>query len=198
MSKLNVAILLFDEIEVLDFAGPFEVYSVTSELNQYKLFNVYMVAEEKRPIIAVNGLSVNPDYAIADAPAPDILIVPGGAGSRAAMKSSAILSWIKQHHPNTKHTVSVCTGALVLGKAGLLDNLEITTHHELYDFMQKVVPSATLNRTTRFVDNGHIMTSGGISAGIDMSLHIVEKLHGPDISNKTRIYMEYGNWRELE
>src|SRR6266704_5245284 len=118
MKKLNTAILIFDDVEVLDFAGPFEVFSVTNELNDYSLLNVFTVAREKAPVTARNGLSVNPDYSIDEAPQPDILIVPGGSGTRPILLQQDILAWIMQSANNADKVLSVCTGALLLGKAG--------------------------------------------------------------------------------
>ena len=198
MKKRNVAILLFDEVEVLDFAGPFEVFAVTSELNDYEPLKVYTVAEKKQPIRARNGLSVNPDYGFDDCPAPDILIVPGGEGTRAVMKNQAALDWIKTVATGSEMTLSVCTGALVLGEAGLLDGLAATTHHETFDLLRKIAPKTTVRETDRFVDNGKVITSGGISAGIDMSLHVIWRLLGEEQAQRTAEYMEYGDWRKIK
>lgn len=196
MKKRNVAIFLFDDVEVLDFAGPFEVFAVTSELNHYEPFNVYTVAAEKAPVRAVNGLSVNPDYSVADCPAPDLLIIPGGVGSRQVIKSNELVAWVKDTE-GRELTLSVCTGSLVLAKAGLLAGRRATTHHEVYDFLGELAPDAVVDRDSRFVDEGDVITSGGISAGIDMSLYVVEKLLGKEVCDRTRVYMEYGNWRNL-
>lgn len=197
MKKRNVAIFLFDDVEVLDFAGPFEVFAVTSELNNYEPFNVYTVAAEKAPVRAVNGLSVNPDYSVADCPVPDLLIIPGGVGSRQVIKSNELVAWVKDTE-GRELTLSVCTGSLVLAKAGLLAGRRATTHHEVYDFLGELAPDAVVDRDSRFVDEGDVITSGGISAGIDMSLYMVEKLLGKEVCDRTRVYMEYGdNWRDL-
>lgn len=197
MKKRNVAIFLFDDVEVLDFAGPFEVFAVTTELNNYEPFNVYTVAAEKTPVRAVNGLSVNPDYSVADCPMPDLLIIPGGVGSRQVIKSNELVAWVKDTE-GRELTLSVCTGSLVLAKAGLLAGRRATTHHEVYDFLGELAPDAVVDRDSRFVDEGDVITSGGISAGIDMSFYVVEKLLGREICDRTRIYMEYGdNWRDL-
>ena len=186
-----VAILLFDEIEVLDFAGPFEVFAVTDELSDHKLFRVVTVAQEKRPIRARNGLSVNPDHVVADCPPPDILIVPGGFGTRALLKNSAVLDWIKSVNATAEIVASVCTGSIVLGRAGLLDGLQATTHHECFDLLREHAPRTTVVETDRYVDNGRILTAAGISAGIDLSLHLVTRLHGAAVAQKTARYMEY-------
>ena len=189
--RRTVAILLFDEIEVLDFAGPFEVFAVTDELADYRLFHVVTVAEEKRAIRARNGLSVNPDHAFADCPRPDILVVPGGIGTRPLLHNAAVLAWIGSVDATAEIVASVCTGSIVLGRAGLLDGLKATTHHECFDLLRQNAPRATVVETDRFLDNGHILTAAGISAGIDMSLHLVARLHGAAAAEKTARYMEY-------
>jgi len=189
--KRTVAILVFDEVEVLDFAGPFEVFAVTDELGDYQLFRVLTVAPEKRPIRARNGLGVVPDHGITDCPPPDLLIVPGGFGTRALLKDQRVLDWIRSCNATAEIVASVCTGAVVLGRAGLLDGLQATTHHECFGLLRENAPRATVIETDRFVDNGRILTAAGISAGIDMSLHLVKRLHGAVIAQKTARYMEY-------
>jgi transcriptional regulator GlxA family with amidase domain len=119
MSIKNTAIFLFDDVEVLDFAGPFEVFSVTNELNSYSLLNVYTVAREKVPVKARNGLSVNPDFGMQQAPQPDFLIIPGGIGSRAVLEQDDVISWIRESARTAEKVMSVCTGSLLLAKARL-------------------------------------------------------------------------------
>lgn len=189
--KRTVALLLFDDVEVLDFAGPFEVFAVTDELRGHETFQVYTVAEEARPLRAKNGLTVVPDFALTEAPKPDVLIVPGGSGTRALLNRPVLLDWIEQQVPSAEIVMSVCSGALVLAKLGLLDGLEATTHHEVMSFLAKLAPRAVLKPGERFTDNGKICTSGGISAGIDLSFHIVKRLLGNDAANTTATYMEY-------
>ena len=195
MTKRNVAIFIFDEVEVLDFAGPFEVFSVTSELNNYEPFNVFTVAEKPGAITTVNGLSVNPQYSFADCPRPDILILPGGVGSRAAANNARVLEWVKASFQQAEMVFSVCSGARILAKSGLLDGLEATTHHEVIEELRGLAPTAVIQENARFIDNGRIMTSAGISAGIDLSLHVVSKLLGEALARKTAHYMEY-DWQE--
>ena len=124
----NLAILLFDDAEVLDFCGPFEVFSVASNQSPHPSFNVFTVAE-KSPIAARNGLSVNPAYSLESCPKPDILLVPGGIGTRKELNNDVLIHWIRQTAEAAELVLSVCTGALLLGKAGLLDGLDLTTHH---------------------------------------------------------------------
>lgn len=195
--KQNVAILLFDDVEVLDFAGPFEVFAVTDELRGYGTFNVFTVAAEKRPIRARNGLSVNPDHDFSEVllPAtgltPHVLIVPGGFGTRALLKHIYTLDWIRTTATSAEIVMSVCTGALVLAKAGLLDGLRATTHHENFPELRQLAPHTEVVETSRFVDNGKVLTAAGISAGIDCSLHVVTRLLGADAATTTARYMEY-------
>ncbi len=189
--RRTVAILLFDEVEVLDFAGPFEVFAVTDELAGYRLFRVVTVAQEKRAIRARNGLGVNPDHSFADCPPPDILVVPGGNGSKALLKIPAVLAWVRASADAAEVVASVCTGARLLAKTGLLDGLRATTHHENFAELRELAPRATIVEDERFVDTGRILTAGGISAGIDLSLHLVARLHGSATAQKTATYMEY-------
>ena len=189
--KKNIAILLFDDVEVLDFAGPFEVFAVTDELRRGEAFNVFTVAEVKRPIRARNGLSVNPDHNFVSGPAPHLLIVPGGQGTRTLLKNECSLTWIRAVAAPAELVMSVCTGSLVLAQAGLLDGMRATTHHTCFALLRELAPRTEVIETTRFVDNGKVLTAAGISAGIDCSLHVVTRLLGPDAAATTARYMEY-------
>ncbi len=194
MNKRNLAILIFDDVEVLDFAAPFEVFAVTSKLNNYKPFNVFLVAETQRTYKAVNGLQVVPNYEISDCPNPDILVIPGGVGTRTQMNNQKQITWIQQVSERAELVMSICTGARLLAKARLLDGLEITTHHEAYDELRQLVPTAIINERKRYIDQGKILTTGGISAGMDGSLYVVDQLLGREIAQKTAIYLEY-DWQ---
>ena len=174
----NVAILIFDDVEVLDFAGPFEVFNVTGEVLEPPPFRVYTVAETDEAIKARGQLSINPHYTIHTCPPPDILLIPGGIGTRRLLHNQVILDWIKAQADQVEYLLSVCTGALLLGQAGLLDGLNATTHHTTFDLLRQLAPSATVREDRRYVDNGRIITSAGISAGIDMALYVVHKLVG--------------------
>jgi len=191
MSRKNIAILLFDDVEVLDFAGPFEVFSVTNWLNDDAILNVHTVARKKAPVSARNGLSVNPDFAIAEAPAPDFLIIPGGQGTSTVLEQEDVIAWIKKSAESAEKVMSVCTGSLLLAKAGLLEGLRATTHHMLFDQLAELAPNTEIVRGERFVDNGKIITSGGISAGIDMSLYVIARVYGEEAAQKTADIMEY-------
>lgn len=193
----NVGIFLFNDVELLDFAGPYEVFSVTAELNDNQLFKVFSISQDGAGIKTINGLRVIPDYGFADHPPVDILVIPGGFGTRAAVKDGAVLDWVKRVAADAKIAMAVCSGARLLGAPGLLDGLEAVTHHTVVESLREIAPAAVIDTEKRFTDNGKFMTSGGISAGIDLALHIVRKLHGDATVNKTIKYMEYGDWRSL-
>jgi transcriptional regulator GlxA family with amidase domain len=189
------AILVFDDLEGLDFCGPFEVFSVANRFTDSPAFKVLTVAEKTGPILTRGGLSVNPHHQFADCPVPDILLVPGGQGTRKEMHNSALIEWIGQMSSKAELVLSVCTGALLLAKAGLLDGLEATTHHEAIDLLRQTAPKAIVPAGRRFVDNGKVICSAGIAAGIDMSLHVLTRLVGKEVAEKTARQMEYP-WSE--
>jgi transcriptional regulator GlxA family with amidase domain len=187
----TIGILLFDDVELLDFAGPYEVFSVANELNDFGLFNVFTISGTGQAIRSVHGMKVLPDYSISNCPGIDILLIPGGNGTRKVIGNALLMDWILATSKESEITFSVCSGARVLAKLGLLDNMEIATHHLVIDDVLSLASGARINTEKRFVDNGKIMTSAGISAGIDLALHIVEKLHGPLVKAETMAYMEY-------
>lgn len=187
----NLAILIYDDVEVLDFCGPFEVFSVASRFTDPAAFNVFTVAEKDGPILTRGGLRVHPHHRLSDCPRPDLLVVPGGQGSRREMNNQPLLDWIRQVSAQAEFTLSVCTGALILAKAGLLDGLEATTHHAAIDLLRQAAPRTTVHAIRRVVDNGRVICSAGIAAGIDMSLHVVERLLGGQVAIKTTQHMEY-------
>lgn len=189
--KKNVAILLFDDVEVLDFAGPFEVFAVADELRGYAVFNVFTVAENIGTIRARNGLKVVPHFSREDCPVPHVLVVPGGFGTRALLNKPALLEWLRLKSKHAELVMSVCTGALVLAKAGLLEGLRATTHHHSFELLRTLAPRTEVVETERFVDNGHVLTAAGISAGIDCSLHAVGRLLGAETADETARQMEY-------
>lgn len=188
---MNVGILIFDNAEVLDFAGPFEVFSVSSEINGNELFTVFTVAKNDHPVITVNGLSVNPEYTFENCPEIDLLIISGGEGTRSIMKDPETLNWVNKIHHTTLYTASICSGSVILGALGLLDHKKYCTHREVYEQMEEIVPSGIPQKDKRYIQEGKIFTSGGISAGIDLSFHIVELLFGSQVAKKTAAYMEY-------
>ena len=199
----SIAIVLFNEVEVLDFAGPFEVFSVTGRRKTGEPFNVFTVAEQD-PVIARNNLIVKPTYTFKNCPPCDLFLVPGGGGthpdgtpfgSRREMNNPAILEWITRRAEKAETILSVCSGALLLAKAGLLENLEATTHFMAVDLLRSIAPNTKVSPEKRWVDNGKVILSAGVSAGIDMSLHVVSKMQGPDVARETATYMQYEYWK---
>ena len=187
----NVAILIFDEVEVLDFCGPFEVFSVAGKRSELEPFNVFTVAENPGPIAARNNLSVNPSYSFDDCPKPDILLVPGGFGTRALLNNERVLGWIKERAGEVEYLLSVCTGSFLLAKAGLLEGLRSTTHHMGFDQMRKIGANTEILEDHRVVDNGDVVLSAGVASGIDMSFHMIRRILGEAHAIETASYIEY-------
>jgi transcriptional regulator GlxA family with amidase domain len=197
VSPRNVAILVFDDVEVLDFAGPHEVFNVAGDLVRPSPFYVYEVGLSGAPVIARGRLVATPRCSIRDCPDPDILIIPGGMGVRPLLKDKALLDWISGQAVRCELVLSVCTGALLLAAAGILAGLRATTHHGAFDHLAKLSPSTKVVEGERFVAaSDRIMTSGGVSAGIDLSLAVVERLAGAEARRVVEEEMEYGSWRK--
>jgi transcriptional regulator GlxA family with amidase domain len=196
----NVAIYLFDEVEVLDFAGPFEVFSTASRLRvraeKPPVFRVFTVADRVRPIRARGSLMVNPDYAIVDHPKADLLIIPGGEVT-AELSRADVIEWIARTSATSRLTASVCTGALLLAAAGLLNQTRATTHWEDLDQLRRDFPTVRVESGMRWIDAGKFVTSAGISAGIDMSLHLVRRLTDADLATRTARQMDFA-WEDRE
>lgn len=191
-----VGIYLFDDVEVLDFAGPFEVFSTASRL-QSRLhplspapFEVVTIADEKRTVQARGGLNVMPDFEITTHPQLDVLVIPGGIVT-AELKRERIIEWIARMASASQLTASVCTGAFLLGQAGLLNGKKATTHWEDIDDLRAMFPEIDVQAEMRWVDTGQVVTSAGISAGIDMSLYLVSRLASQDLAVKTARQMEF-------
>lgn len=195
--RQNIAILVFDDVEILDFAGPYEVFSVADHLLGGGHFNVFTVAPLPGTVRARNGLKVVPDYTLENCPEPRVLVVPGGQGARALLQQPIVLEWVKLKSRRAGLVMSVCTGALVLARIGLLDGLRITTHHSALDLLAKLAPTATIDASVRYhdhpgtADRSRILTAAGISAGIDCALHAVSILAGPGVADATAHHMEY-------
>ena len=194
VSKQNVAIFIFEDVEVLDFAGPFEVFAVARDTQDQRLFNVYTVSMDGKTVSARNGLSINPTYSIETMPQPDILLVPGGRGTRPLIGNEAIRAFIQAQQPKLNKLLSVCTGSLLLADAGVLRGLQATTYHTEIDHLTQIDPSITTRAGERWVDNGQIVTSAGVSAGIDMSLYVVSQLFDQATADLTAQHMEYEHW----
>ncbi len=191
MPQRHLAILVFDDVEVLDFAGPFEVFSVTQWQADQKPFIVSLVAEKPGPILARNNFSINPHYTLTHLPKSDLILIPGGFGTRREMHNPVILDWVRKQSQTAELTLSVCTGSLVLAAAGLLDGLPATTHHLRYDLLRQTAPRCQVQEQVRYIDAGRIITSSGIAAGLDMSFHVVDRLLGNTVAQETADYMEY-------
>lgn len=194
--RKRVAILIFDEVEVLDFCGPFEVFSI-ARLNPKRFreepspFEVFLVAESADTVTASGGLRVIPDYTMADCPPLDILVVPGGWGTRREIKNEALLNWIKERARQVETLTSVCTGSMLLGQAGLLAGRRATTHWLSLDWMRDSFPNVTVEDSLHVVEDGDVVTSAGISAGIDMALRVVMRYYGEDVARTAARHMEY-------
>lgn len=191
MEQQTVGVFLFNEVEVLDFAGPFEVFSVT-EVEEKKPFNVVTITQNGEAIKARNGLNVLPDYSFEDHPPLDILVVPGGYGARKLeIDNEVALNWIKIQSEKVHYTTSICTGAFLLAKVGLLENKAATTHFASLKLLEETFPSIDVKKNKKFVDEGNLITSAGISAGIEMALHLVGKILGEKVAEQTAHHMEY-------
>lgn len=192
----NVAIVVYDQVEVLDFAGPFEVFSVGSDRG--KDFRVFTVAEKEGPVTALGNLSLNPSYTFDTCPPPDVLVLPGGWGSRIEMHNERMAEWIRETAEQAELVLTVCTGALLLARAISLEGMTLTTNRRAIDELRAVAPkSSVIKDDVRYTDNGKIIMSAGVSAGIDASLYVVGKLLGEERADDAAGIMEY-EWTENE
>lgn len=184
--ELTICFYLQDNVELLDFAGPMEVFVVAG-------FNVFTVSKTKDKITSQNTLKIIPDYSIQDAPASDVMVFFGGAHS-VPTNDDMVISWIQSRKSTTEYFISVCTGAFIMGKAGILDSLTATTYHTQIEALQKALPKTKVLPNVRFVDNGNVISTAGISAGIDGALHFVAKIKGNDFAKKIAEDIEYDKW----
>jgi transcriptional regulator GlxA family with amidase domain len=185
--KRNVAIVIHEGVELLDFAGPGEVFQAAA---QGRAFQVYTVGATADPIVSQRFLKVTPNYSITNCPKPDIIVIPGG-NTAALLRSPEMMKWLKSTAPRTEIMFSVCTGAFALAELGLLDGLEATTHHGSLSRLQEKYPNIKVRTDRRFIDNDKVVTAAGVSAGIDGALHIVLRLCGNEVARQTAHYMEY-------
>jgi transcriptional regulator GlxA family with amidase domain len=196
MKQKRVGIVIFDNVEVLDFCGPFEVFSA-ARLNEEKRreepspFEVLLVAERSGPVSASGGMKVISDHAFHTCPKLDVLVVPGGWGTRRELKNPVMLDWLRKRAAEVETLTSVCTGSMLLGFAGLLDGLHATTHWKSLGWMRDSFPSVTVVHDQHVVEDGRVLTSAGISAGIDMALKAVARLCGEKVARATAKHMEY-------
>ena len=190
----NVAIVIYNGVEVLDFTGPAEVFAAASPIaasGGQNAFNVYTVSKTKAPIVSQGFLDVTPDYSIADSPAPDIIVLPGG-GTDNVIRDPEWMAWVKKSAGNAENVLTVCTGAFIAGELGMLDGLDVTTWYGAVPRLTEQFPKARVQLGRRFVDNGKVITMAGVSAGIDGSLHFVARSLGRWVADRTAEYMEYG------
>ncbi len=196
MRDKRVGILIFPAVEVLDFCGPYEVFSVT-RLNEERRrdetspFEVLLVAQSGEPVVATGGLRVIPDATLETRPPLDILVVPGGWGTRKEISNQRLLTWISERAKQVETLTSVCTGAMLLGQAGLLDGRRATTHWRSLDRMGQAFPAVTVEAKLHVVEDGDVLTSAGISAGIDIALRVVARYFGDAVGRATARHMEY-------
>ena len=196
MKSKRVGIVIFDDVEVLDFCGPFEVFSAV-RLNEDKRreepspFEVLLVAEKSAAVSASGGMQVIPHHTFHTCPRLDVLVVPGGWGTRRDLETPAMLDWLRQRAAEVETLTSVCTGSMLLGFAGLLDGRHATTHWKSLDWMRDSFPSVTVAYDQHVVEDGRLLTSAGISAGIDMALKAVARCCGETVARATAKHMEY-------
>jgi transcriptional regulator GlxA family with amidase domain len=189
---LSIGIALFDGAEELDWAGPWEVLSYWSKRHPEDEIEVFTVARDNsRPIVCAKGLRVLADHSWQSAPEIDVLVYPGGQGTRALIGDEEVRAWVRSVHERARLTTSVCTGAFVLADAGLLKGRAATTHWDDFDELLAIDGTIQARREDRFVDEGDIITSAGISAGIDMALHLIIRLHSEDRAREIKRRIQY-------
>ncbi len=194
-SPRRVGILIFPEVEILDFCGPFEVFATAAAPNTSggpaRLFEVITIAESPDVVACRGGLLVQPNATLDNHPPLDIVVIPGGYGTDLQRENPVVIDWIARQRRDGALTTSVCTGAFLLGAAGLLDGIRATTHWSTIDGLRSLQPGTDVRADARVIDEGEIITSAGVSAGIDMALHVVRRLHGEEIARLTARDMEY-------
>ena len=188
----NLAIFIFDGVQIIDYTGPYEVFGQAHDKGEH-MFNVYTVAEKPTALTTNMGMTVTPKYTFDNAPKPDVIVLPGGNVSD-HMNNPKVIKWVQETAGQAEYVMSVCNGAFYLGKAGLLDGLSATTFYGLIDELKTLAPKAKVVTDQRFVDNGKIITTAGLSSGIDGALHLVEKLAGRGRAQEIALNMEY-NWQ---
>jgi len=192
----NVGILIFEGVELLDFCGPYEAFTAAGRNLEPRLFNTFTVAEQDGPVAAAAGTRFLPDYTFANAPKIDILVVPGGMGTRREIDNPVVIDWIRSVASEAELTTSVCTGSFLIAKAGSLsDGSKATTHWGSIERMRETFPGVEVLENVRFVDDGAVISSAGVSAGIDMSLHVIERLCGTEAAESSARLMEYDYWK---
>ena len=188
MSDLVVGILLYPDAEELDWAGPFEVFGMAA---MGKDLAVKTIAQTQDPVVCAKGLRVLPDYDFESAPPLDVVVVPGGQGSRVEMDNPVLVDWLAAAAAPCTWVTSVCTGSILLCRAGLAKGCEITTHWGYIETLRELAPDSKVLEDVRYVRDGRVVTSAGVSAGIDMSLWLVGEIYGADHARLTRKWMQY-------
>jgi putative intracellular protease/amidase/YHS domain-containing protein len=185
--QIPVAFVISDGAVIIDFCGPWEVFRDVNILGRHDApFRLYTVSDSTSPIRAGGGMKIIPDYTFTNAPAPKVIVIPAQS-----KPSEAMLEWIRRSSKNTDLTMSVCTGAFVLAKTGLLSGKSATTFHAAFNSFAMEFPNVQLKRGARFVENGNLASAGGLSSGIDLALRVVERYYGRDVAQKTAYNMEY-------
>lgn len=192
-AKPVVAVILFDGVELLDFAGPGEVFAACGPEDGPALYDVRTVGSSTKPVTSADAFTLTPRHSPADAPDAAIVVIPGG-NVIPTMNDAALMGWIKRQADRGAIMFSVCNGASVLAKLGVLEGREVTTHHANIEILKLLDPSLRVRNDCRFIDHGSVMTAGGVSAGIDAALHLVERLHGTEVARRTAEGMEYQHW----
>jgi len=188
---MNIGIYIYNQAEVLDFSGPFEVFSTASRIcNEHPPFRTFLISKTTETVIARGGYQINPDFDFSNHPEIDTLIVSGGIYGD-EMDKADVIRWIAQQAETATVVASVCTGAFLLAQAKVIHNHTVTTHWEDIDDLKNLFPNLEVVKDKRWVDDGRILTSAGISAGIDMSLHLVGKLHSTALAEKTAKQMDF-------
>jgi transcriptional regulator GlxA family with amidase domain len=188
----NIGILIFDGVEELDAVGPWEVLACWARDYPEDDYSVSFISVDGNPVVAAKGLTLTPHTSAADAPPFDVFLHPGGHGTRRLMKDELHIAWMNSLAVSTQLMTSVCTGALVYAAAGLLRDRPATTHWQSLSLLHKLDPTIDVRPEERFVDDGDVITSAGVSAGIDMSLHLVRRLASPERANQVRREIQYG------
>ncbi|MBU6443807.1 MAG: DJ-1/PfpI family protein [Alphaproteobacteria bacterium] len=187
---LTIGILIFDHAEELDFVGPWEVFTMANAVRA-DTHRVLLVAEQPEPVRCAKGMRVLPDVSTADCPRLDVLVVPGGQGTRREVENAALLGWIATAAADCRWVTSVCTGAMLLTAAGPARGKRVTTHWGFVEALRQRGEAAEVLADRRYVRDGNILTAAGVSAGIDMALWLTGQLHGPDFARAVQQAMEY-------
>lgn len=186
--EISVGLLLYEGVELLNFAGPGEVFAST------KGFKVFTMGLNTEPIKSQGFITLLPEFSMKDFPPADILVIPGG-NIEDLLENQQLLCWLRACSIKSQHILSICTGAGLLAKAGLLNWRKATTFHDYKEKLQELAPTATILSDARFADNGQVITTAGISAGIDGALHLIARIKGREVALQTAKYMEYAAWQ---